>query len=136
MPQIITQITPKWESKETVWGFQTKAEQNGGGYFYTSILTSQSVVSDLQNKTGKELVQSATLGIESISAANSILETLFVETIDKDSSLKSTQVISILDKITVEDKNISPTDAFKNAILYRISFNDVLNLLELPDFYR
>lgn len=134
MSQIITQITPKWESEETVWGFQTKTDQDGGGYFYSSVLTFSSVVSDLQDKTGKELVTSKTLGVESISAANSFLETLFVENLQKDSSLKSTQIITILDMITVEDKNISSNDAFKNAILYRLSFEDVLKLLDMPAF--
>ncbi len=78
MSQIITQITPKWESEKVVWGIQSNSDLAGGGYFYSSILTKESVIANLQDRTGKELVESQTLGLESISAANSILETLFV----------------------------------------------------------
>jgi hypothetical protein len=134
MSEIIQKITPKWESEETVWGSQTNTNQGGGGFFYSSVLTSDSVVTNLQGKTGKELVQSETLGIDTIRAANSILQNLFVENIESEALEKFSQVVDILDKITVEDKNIASTDAFKNAILFRISFDEVLSLLELPSF--
>ena len=134
MSEIIQKITPKWESEETVWGSQTNTNQGGGGFFYSSVLTSESVITNLQGKTGKELVQSETLGIDTIRAANSILQNLFVENIESEALEKFSQVVNILDKITVEDKNIASTDAFKNAILFRISFDEVLSLLELPNF--
>ena len=134
MSEIIQKITPKWESEETVWGSQTNTNQGGGGFFYSSVLTYNSVVANLQGKTGKELVQGEILGIDTIRAANSILQNLFVENIGPEALEKFSQVVDILGRITVEDKNIASTDAFKNAILFRISFDEVLSLLELPNF--
>ena len=134
MSQIITQITPKWESEKVVWGIQSNSVIAGGGYFYSSILTKESVIANLQDRTGKELVESQTLGLESISAANSILETLFVERADRSSTERSSQIINILNLLTVEDKNIASSDAFDNAVLYRLSFGNVFSLLELPEF--
>ena len=134
MSQIITQITPKWESEKVVWGIQSNSDRAGGGYFYSSILTKESVIANLQDRTGKELVESQTLGLESISAANSILETLFVERADRSSTQRSSQIIDILNLITVEDKNIASSDAFDNAVLYRLSFGDIFSLLESPEF--
>ena len=134
MSQIITQITPKWESEKVVWGIQSNSVIAGGGYFYSSILTKESVIANLQDRTGKELVESQTLGLESISAANSILETLFVERTDRSSTERSSQIINILNLLTVEDKNIASSDAFDNAVLYRLSFGNIFSLLELPEF--
>ena len=58
MSELIKSLTPKWENDEVVWARLTQTNQGGGGYFYVSIRTSDSIIGNLQNKTAKELVDS------------------------------------------------------------------------------
>ena len=133
MTELIRQLTPSWETEQMVWAAPTKTNQGGGGYFYSSVKTSKSVVANLQGKSGQDLLGESGLGTEAITAANELLKNIFVEYASTEAD-RYIQIVDVLPKITIEDKNISSKECFKNAILFRISFDEVLSIAASPNF--